>query len=316
MYVDTTCYFSQKFDRFAFAETRYANSELDFPQVMKNGQRILRSYIAPNNRLSMYGRGRNRGIVNFSDTKAHKVVYVVRDAFANTTRLTFWVKSHLPPGSGVRMEKKPKGTLLSCGKPNSFKADGITLDLPADALYEDLDFVYSAAPAVPGGYGPVHHLQDEYTPVHSACTLALKAGTVPASLAAKALIVKVDENNHFGGRGGKMENGYIVTQIREFGNYTVAVDTVPPQIRPVNVAPDKNVAKQKDLSFRISDNLSGIRSYRGTLNGKWILMDYDAKSGRLVYSFDDRIRSGKNAFKLVVRDAVGNESVYQAALIR
>jgi hypothetical protein len=76
------------------------------------------------------------------------------------------------------------------------------------------------------------------------------------------------------------------------------------------------VGKQQNLVFKISDNLSGIQSYRGTLNGKWILMDYDAKSSLLVYSFDDRIRPGKNSFRLVVKDAVGNETVYQATLTR
>jgi hypothetical protein len=82
------------------------------------------------------------------------------------------------------------------------------------------------------------------------------------------------------------------------------------------VAQNKNVSKQETLSFKISDNLSGIRSYRGTLNGKWILMDFDAKSNLLVYAFDDRIKPGKNNLRLVVRDAVGNETVYQATLTR
>ena len=69
------------------------------------------------------------------------------------------------------------------------------------------------------------------------------------------------------------------------------------------------------MALKIHDNLSGIQSYRGTLNGKWILMDFDAKSGKLVYTFDDRIKPGKNSFRLVVKDAVGNESTYQASLI-
>jgi hypothetical protein len=316
LFIDTTCFFSQKTERFAFAETRYANSLLDFPQLIRNGQRIMRSYIAPNNNLSMYGKEKNRGIVNFNDTKAHKVVYVVKDAFGNTSKLTFWVKSHLPPGAGAREEKKPKGTLLTCGKTNHFTGEGIVFDLPADALYEDLDFVYSSSSATHGCYSPLYHLQNEFTPIHSACNLAIKANAVPGSRISKALIVKVDENGHFSGRGGKMENGFLKSQIREFGDYSIAIDTVPPMIKPVNVGQDKNASKQQDLLFKISDNLAGIQSYRGTLNGKWILMDFDAKSGHLVYSFDDRMKKGKNTLRLAVKDAVGNESVYQAAIIR
>ena len=104
LFVDTVCYFTQKIERFAFAETRYANGVLDYPQVVKNGQRIMRSYIAPNNKLSMYGRKKNNGLVTFVDEKAHKVLYIVKDAFGNTSRLSFWVKSHLHP---LRENKKP-----------------------------------------------------------------------------------------------------------------------------------------------------------------------------------------------------------------
>jgi hypothetical protein len=316
LFVDTVCYFSQKIERFAFAETRYANSELDFAQLNKNGQRILRSYIAPNNKLSMYVRNRNNGLVDFMDDRAHKVVYVLKDAFGITSRLTFWVKSHFPAPIGYADIKKPKGTLLNCGKVNHFSTEGLTFDLPADALYEDLDFICTASAAVPRSFSPVYHLQNEDVPIHSSCTLSIKADGVPTALAGKALIVKVDEKYHFSSKSSKIENGAIKAQIREFGNYTVAIDTTPPVIRPVNVGQNKNVSKQQTLGFKISDNLSGIQSYRGTLNGKWILMDFDAKSKNLIYSFDDRIKPGKNNFRLVVRDAVGNETVYQATLTR
>jgi hypothetical protein len=316
LFVDTACYFTQKIERFAFAETRYANSELDFPQLMKNGQRIMRSYIAPNNKLSMYGKKKNNGIVNFTDSKAHKVSYILKDAFGNSSRLTFWVKSNFPAPAGYAGIRTSKGTLLSCGKTNHFTAAGIIFDLPADALYEDLDFICSATAPVHGSYSSLYHLQNDLVPIHSSCSLSINAEGVPRSLISKALIVKVDENGHFIAKSSKIENNFIRTQIREFGNYTVAVDTTPPVIKPINAGQNKNVGKQQSLSFKITDNLSGIQSYRGTLNGKWILMDFDAKSNLLVYMFDDRIRPGKNNLRLAVRDGVGNETVYQAALTR
>ena len=176
-------------------------------------------------------------------------------------------------------------------------------------------FLHTSA-AVHGSYSPVYHLQNETVPLHSACNLSIKADGIPKALISKALIVKVDENGHLSGKSSKLENNFIKTQVREFGNYTIAVDTISPVIRPVNVGQNKNVGKQQTLSFKISDNLSGIQSYRGTLNGKWILMDFDAKYNLLVYTFDDRIKPGKNSFRLVVRDAVGNETVYQATLTR
>ena len=34
--------------------------------------------------------------------------------------------------------------------------------------------------------------------------------------------------------GGKYEDGYMKASIRELGTYTVAIDTIPPEIIPVN----------------------------------------------------------------------------------
>jgi hypothetical protein len=250
------------------------------------------------------------------DLNIHKVCYIVKDAFGNNSQLIFWVKSQQKAPSIVPEIKNPKGTLLACGKNNHFSSEDITFDLPPDALYEDLDFIYSRSTPVHGSYSPVYHLQNETVPLHSACALSINANNVPKALLSNAIIVKVSESGYFTGKSSKRENDVIKTQIREFGNYTIAVDTVPPAIKPINVAPNKNVGKQQTLSFKISDNLSGIQSYRGTLNGKWILMKFDAKSNLLVYTFDDHIHQGKNSFRLVVKDAVGNESVYQASLTR
>jgi murein DD-endopeptidase MepM/ murein hydrolase activator NlpD len=316
LYIDTMLYFTQKIERFVFAETRYANSVLDYPQVVKNGQRIMRSYIAPNNKLLMYGKTENSGIMNFMDRKSHRVLYVIKDAFGNTSRLTFWVRSYISPSGIPQKVHNVEGTLLACGKNNHFSSDGLTFDLPADALYEDLDFIFSTSPPVHGSFSQVYHLQNDLVPLHSACTINIKADGVPKTLLSKALVVKVEPNGHFIGRISRSENNYITAQIREFGNYTISVDTTQPVIRPLNVSQNKNVSRQQTLAFKISDNLSGIHYYRGTLNGEWILMDFDAKNDLLVYDFDDRIKPGKNNFRLVIRDGVGNERIYHASLTR
>jgi hypothetical protein len=312
--IDTALCFYQHLERFAFSETRYVNSVIDYPAFIRSDQKIQRSFIAPNNKLSIFGKAAQKGVVNFSDSKPHKVEYVVKDIFGNTSRCSFWVKSHPPIPAGRYKEKIAEGTLFSCKSVNKFSNSDLLLELPQDALYEDLDFHYSSSAPVKGSYSKVHHLQDEYTPIQSLCTLSIKAKGLPEKLRSKALIVKVAENGKFSARAGKWEDGHVITQIREFGDYTISVDTIPPVIRAVNILPGKKLTKQKTIAMKISDDLSGVKTYRGTLNGKWILMDYDAKSQLLTYQFDERLQAGKNDFKLVVKDGVGNETVYEARL--
>jgi hypothetical protein len=183
-------------------------------------------------------------------------------------------------------------------------------------VYDEFQFNYSVSPAPPRAYAPVHHLQDQYTPLHTWCSLSIRPVNLPKNLESKAVIVMVTAGNKFIAKGGTFENGWITTKIRDFGNYSVAVDTDPPAIKVINIFPGKKVKKQSSILVKVSDNLSGIKTYRGTLNGKWILMDYDEKNRLLTYAFDEMMKPGKNEFVLTVTDGVGNVAKYSAGLIR
>ena len=317
LYVDTAEYFSQTLTRFAFSATRYVNTLVDYPLLVREDEKIQRSYLSPNNRLGIYDRVQNRGIVNFSDQEVHRIRYVVKDALGNTSTIAFMVRSHLPAGGRHPLDKAVHGKLFSWNMENHFTAAGCRLDLPEEALYEDLDFNYSCSDSVPAHYfSRIHTLHDELTPLQKPCTLSLQAERLPASLRAKAVIVRIGDNGRPESMGGDWKDDYVTASIHQFGRYAILIDTVAPVIRPVNIYPGKNVGRQNTIRMRISDDLSGIRSYRGTINGKWILMDFDAKTGILEYEFDDRIQAGKNDFRLTVKDAAGNHSDYHATLTR
>ena len=320
--VDGVTVFSQDINRFAFSETRYVNSIIDYPAFVQNNRKIQRSYIAPNNKLGVYNEVKNRGIVHFSDSKAHKIKYIVKDAFGHSSELVFWVKSHPPPNAGARpgnVGDAGKGAgqnLFTYKNDNQFVRGNLKFEVPKEAVYEDYSFIYEESVSVRGSYSTVHHLHNKLTPLHTWCNLSIKSENIPPKLTSKALIVLVGAGDKFSATGGKWENGWVTTRIREFGNYTITIDTEPPVIKPGNIFKNKNIRKQSSIRMIISDNLAGIDSYRGTLNGKWILMEYDAKSRSLVYAFDDHIKTGKNQFVLTVTDAVGNSSRYEATLIR
>lgn len=316
--VDGMLVFSQKIDRFSFADTRYVNSMIDYSLNNQTNQRVMRSYIAPGNQLHCYPHVEERGIVRFYDNRVHQIQYIVKDVSGNTSRLSWWVKSHPPAaGGGARpLTGEPEGVRFSWNSNHVFENEYIRLGIPVHAIYEDLNFTYSTSSPVSGCYSRIHWLHSEDTPLHKSCEVEIRVESLPAGFQRKVLIAKLDEKNRFQAKGGTYENGYVRTRISEFGKYVVTIDTIAPVIRPLNIYPTKNISKQHTIQVRISDNLSGIRSYRGTLNNQWILMDYDPKRNLLEYTFDDRLKPGKNTFRLVVVDDVGNKTEYSANLIR
>jgi hypothetical protein len=96
------------------------------------------------------------------------------------------------------------------------------------------------------------------------------------------------------------------------GHYIVSADTVPPVIKPVN---EKKWVRNREIVFRLSDKESMISSYKGTLNGKFVLFKYDSMNRRLVLNLrEEKILPGVYELEVTVTDAYGNQSIFRKTL--
>ena len=136
--------------------------------------------------------------------------------------------------------------------------------------------------------------------------LSIKADSAAIKYPSKALIVNANRSS----QGGYFENGYVKANPKTFGNYSIAIDTIAPTIIPINIAEGRNMNSSSKMSFKIRDNLSGIKSFNGYIDGKWVLMEFDTKTASLWHTFDERTASGKHSFELLVTDMKDNVKRY------
>ncbi len=314
LFVDTKEVYSHDLENFSFEESRYINSLIDYKEYKQKSRRIQKSYIQPNNRLTIYKNVANRGIIRFDDDENHVITYVVQDVKGNEAKLSFIVKSENAKSKNKR--DNHKGTLFNYTGQNKFETPEVKFEVPGKALYDTIYFKYKVLPKTGDALTPLYQIHYEYVPLHSSGKLAIKVDSIPHKIKAKALIAKIDSKGKPHYAGGKWDNGFLETTIREFGNYCVMIDTTPPTINPLNIKNNKNLAKQNTIKIRIKDSFSGIKSFKGTLNGNWILMEYDAKRSLLTYRFDKKLSAGKNTFILTVTDKMNNKNIYTADLIK
>lgn len=104
--------------------------------------------------------------------------------------------------------------------------------------------------------------------------------------------------------GGKWENGKMKFSTKELGDFVLLKDTIPPYIQRI-------YCNGSNARFRISDNLSGIGKYEATINGEWLLMKYDYKTGALQMERLDKTTPLKGDFELKITDRSGNEKIYR-----
>lgn len=298
---DDEVIFQSGLDRFAFDETRYLNTFTDYEEWKDHRSFYTRSFVEPGNRLRFI-ESKNRGILTIDEARTYQLNYTLADAFGNETRLSFRIEGkeqEIPQPDTTGTE------LFHWNSQNRFGAKGIRLTIPKGHLYNDLHFRYSAKEDSLV-LAPTHRLHDKQVPLHGASQLSLFLQNDTLENKRQYGIVRV-QNGRAAWIGGSFRKGWIDADIKELGSYTISQDTKAPVITPIN--PQAWIGK-RNFVFRLSDNLSGIQTYRGEIDGQFVLFEMDSKS-IITYRFDkERLQRGPHELKLTVTDACGNESVY------
>jgi len=314
--VDNKLVYSFRMDEFGFDESRYVNSLIDYDQKIRSGRNAYKTWIDPGNKLSVYDRSQGSGLYDFSDEKMHEIRYEIADVYGNTSILIFNVVSKK---QSIQRENVASGIPFRYNKENIFKADGIEADFPDGCFYCDFNFEYNHFPAFPGIYSDVYEVHNKYTPVHKFFSIKIETQNLPERLVNKALLAYVNPKTGrvLSSLGGEYRNGWVEAEIRGFGDVAVAVDTIAPSIIPLSLK-DGTLTESDQIRFKIRDNFSGISDFRGTIDAKWVLFEYDAKNNLITYKFDrERFDFGKkHELILNVTDAKGNRSVFKSGFYK
>jgi hypothetical protein len=303
--LDGTTVYTFAAEHFAFDQTHAINAYIDYPTFLSSHRFIQKCFILSGSKISLYPQSVNRGVMNFNDDAVHEVEYVVKDIAGNISSLKIKVKSSQPkPAAPVTAATT---TLFHYDKQNEFSSDQVKVVVPVGNLYDDLNFTYTLLPERPGTFSPVHHIHNRFTPINDTYQLSIKPDARIGKNIGKAVIV----NSDGACEGGTYDEGFIKANARTFGDYYIKVDTVPPIIHPLNIKNGSNMARLQRIALKIGDNLSGVKSYAGKIDGKWVLMEWDYKTKVLSYKFDN-ISTGKHIFDLTVTDNKDNIAQFTA----
>lgn len=296
--LDGILVYSSALERFSFENSRAINSHIDYPAFLSFKRSVQKSFVDPGNPLQIYSNLVNNGRINFSDGKLHQLSYTITDSKGNKSTLQFNVQDN--PKAIIKTPKQPVGIAFPFSKENEFSNEEVKVILPKGTLYNDLNFVYKKLP------NGAHQIHNTFTPLHTGFEISIKADSTVAKYQSKALIVNTNRSS----QGGYFENGFVKANPRTFGNFMIAIDTIAPIITPVNIAEGRNMNSLSKINFKLRDNLSGIKNFNGYIDGKWVLMEFDAKTATLWHVFDERTASGKHSFELVVSDMKDNVKRY------
>lgn len=306
MKLDGVTVYTFAVERFAFDQTHAVNAYIDYPAFLLTHRMFQKCFILPGSRISLYPQSINRGIIPFTDNALDDVEFVCKDVVGNTSSVKIRVQSNTSANNTA--PEKPIGKLLHYDEQSEFSNDKVKVEIMPGNLYDDLDFLYAALPAKPGAISATHRIHNKFTPVHDSYDIWIKPDVNLGRMADKAVIV----NAATGSIGGTWDGTYVKGTAKTFGDYYIKLDTVPPIITPINIRNGSNLASVKAIRLKMSDNLSGVKSYAGKIDGKWVLVEWSYKTRILSYTFTPDFKPGKHNFEFTVIDGKNNSSTFTA----
>lgn len=304
LFCDDKEIFSSDIASIDFGKTRMINSMTDFDYWYKKKVFYMKSFIEPGNKLSIY-KTVNGGYLDINEERIYKLKYELEDIYGNTATYAFPIygkKQHIP-------QPKQCTQLMAWNKDNYYEGNMFSISIPKESLYNDFCFDLKRTPSQ-RYMSAIYEIGDTHIPLDKPCDITIKMTKDTLANKSQYGIVRIN-----GGReswiGGKYTNGAMTARVRELGNaYAIGIDTQAPVITPV--LPAKWVA-QGEIKIKVTDNKSGIASYRGTIDGAFALFEHDAKSPLYTYKLDaKRLKRGEtHKFVFTAMDASGNESSYE-----
>lgn len=288
LYIDDILWFNIINDRIPFEQVSYVNSFIDFKEKSKSSINIVKQFVWPNQELIVYKTIRNKGLINFNDTLLHRIKIEVADKCGNTSILFFKAKKSSPLKNFTEYAKFDESKIIKWHKKTVIDSSFIKIIFPENSLYSDIlfsleheDAKYDIPKYEKFLYSRGYKIGDNNIPLKKPFSVAFPLTAIPKNMYSKLFIAQIDKKNKVSYLGGKIENQYITSSARYFGKFALLIDTVAPLITPLNIKSGKNMAKEKDIRFKISDNLPELQNIKVllTINGYYLNM-----MPRIIYS--------------------------------
>ena len=311
MRVNDSLYLHYDFETFSFAETSYINTLIDYGHYARSKQRIQRCFVVPHNKLSIYNKKVNDGIITIKDGMFYTIVIKARDLENNESSIKIPVIGKKQP---IRYKKEATITehYLNHTVAYTHALGLVNVHFPAHTFYENL---YIDLKDNRDGTYTIHNKE---IPTRKSFTLNFDVSNYSIEERKTLFIARLNEENDSIHVRTRKNGTQFSARTKNPGTYTLAKDEEPPTITPKNFKDNQWLSKYTQLALTIKDSISGVRDYRATINGKWILMEYEPKTHTITYNFSDRtVKEGtKHRLEVQVTDNVGNRTTFTSTFYR
>ncbi len=303
---------SINYNGFLFEESILINTLIDFKHYMNNKERVIKLFKTSGNKLSFYEK-ENNGLINIKPNYSEFKIKI-SDIEKNSIFIIVPINSEKKIITNTKKEK-PDLTIYNKKINNDLSYNFINgeqkINIQKNTFLQDVDLHINL----------------------SKDSLKIINPNIPVFENIKIIFPNSNSNsnsnkgNYLANLNHNKEETFITsnlnqnnnfeTKTKQLGTFFIKNDSIPPTIKSLNFKNGDWISNKKFLKLKILDEETGIKKYRGTINGNWVLFEYEYKRNEISYEFDKYyINKPNNEVEITVEDMVGNISIYKSVFYK
>lgn len=318
--IDGKTIFEYRNDGFTFDLSRYCNAVSYYPIQRSSRNEAMRTALLQGGTKYFYPTLVNRGVVTTTAEQTRDVEFLITDDCGNTSTLKFQIVGKADADC-FKGEIDQEAYIVEYNHDFADKVDDVlSVVIPKGALYESIAMkmgrsdVEIKADSTVSVLSPAYTIHDADTPLQTSIGVVFSM-PIEEALQPYTAMASVAANGRLSYIGGAYRNRRFTARTSTFGTFCLVADRTAPVIRP-QFTDGQDCRSRNSISFRLSDNFSGVSTYTATIDGQWVAIDY-ARSRATINLAAEGITGGKShTVQITVKDSCGNTATWQGTIIR
>ena len=304
--VNDNSIFNYKMNEISFNDKKFLKLLVDYENWYLNKNKIQKLFIHPKSTYSFMEDLSKNGIINLLKDDNYGGKIEINDYNGNKTHVILKF-------SGIKKDTLFNKSDYKIIHPNyeyNIGFNGIEVNFPKNTFYNPTSLKISTT-------NDTLDLGKNIHPINKSFEIKFQSDLLDSLTKAKGFISKITKYGKPLFLKTTKSDSIWSVNVSSMGKYTFSIDTVAPIISPINFKEKQWLSNLKNLKLKVKDDLSGIKSIEGFINGQWVLFEYEPKNNTITYNFSDlNFPDGEHKLVIAVEDLNGNKSEYQTVFFR
>ena len=297
--------FEMKMDELSFNDSKFINLLIDYKEYAQNRRRIQRFVAHAAQKASFLEGAAANGEMEINPGKSYQILIEVSDYNGNTSYVEAYITGNDPVVASAK-ETNP----LDPAKDYLFDFEDKSVYFPPGSFYDPilLTIETNEERLVVG---------ENHYPLQKPFEIRFDIKTQDSLAKSQTFIALLDSNGKPFFFSNQQKEGSWIGKSKTLGSFTLSRDSIAPQIQPVNFKNKQWLSSFNFLRVKLTDDFSGIKSYRGEINGKWIRLEHEPKNNSLIYDFNDlSFEKALHQLTIEAEDRAGNAAKLEMEFYR